>query len=109
MTDRARRWSTPGDPRAGEPPARGLQVGVEPGQHGERAAGHRRLRPTAGDLGQVREVGELAEDEAQGLVVRRAGHRPDPEHVRHQAPRPASAADRAVALIVHEPTTRDPS
>jgi hypothetical protein len=64
----------------GEPPAGGLQVGTELGHHGERTPGHVRDGPAAGDLGQVRQVGQLVEDEPEGVVVRRlllAGHRPD--------------------------------
>ena len=83
------------DPRGvGEPPAGRLEVGAEPGGQGQPAAGHRGRRTATGQLGQVREVRQLAEHHAHRLgVVERvvglraqrlpAGHRPDAGGDRH--------------------------
>ena len=92
---------------AGEPPARGLQVGVEPGHHRERAAGQVGVRATAGQLGQVRQVGQLAEHGAHRLVEVGARHRPDGGGDEGHAG--ATRGTPCVALIVQEPTTREPS
>jgi hypothetical protein len=69
------------DPRgslaAGESPPGGLEVGVELGQDRQGAARHAGVDATIRQLGQVREVGELAEDDAHHLVVLRPGHGTD--------------------------------
>ena len=89
----------------GQSPARGLQVGGEPCHHRQAATGHRGVDPAAGDLGDVRQVGQLAQHDAYGLGVvalLRPGERPD-------SCRPAHAPTLRVASMVADPTTREPS
>ena len=91
----------------GDPPARRLQVDADPVEDGERAAEHAGGGAAAGDLGHVRQVGQLAEDEPDRLVegvLVVPGVRPDAAGERHRA-----ADARDVAVIVQEPTTRVPS
>jgi hypothetical protein len=88
-----------------EPPAGRLEVRTQRRHHREAAAGHPGGHPTARHLGQVRQVGQLLEHEADGLVEGRlvvAGHRPDAGRKRHPE-------TRSVAAIVADPTTRVPS
>ena len=94
--------------RVGQPPAGRLQVGAELGDHREGAAGHVRVRAAAGQLGQVRQVGQLAEHDPDGLVE--VAPRPSPGIDPTPVARDHAAAPRArVAVIVQEPTTRVPS
>ena len=79
----------------GEPPSRRLQVGAQLGHHGERAAGHGRGSAATGQLGEVRQVGKLAEDEPDrlvevALVVARV--RADTAGDRHRGSRPAPSS-----------------
>ncbi len=90
----------------GQPPAGGLQVGGEPGRDREGATGHRRQDAPAGELGDVRQVGELAEHEAHGLGVgrvRRAGQGA------HAGGGGHDMTTGRVDSMVAEPTTRVPS
>ena len=89
--------------RPGQPPAGGLQVGVELGHQPERAADHPRNDASARHLRQERQV-ELAEHDPQRLVevlLVGPGEGADPRGERH-------AGTRSVASIVAEPTTRLP-
>ena len=97
--------------RVGQAPAGRLQVGGEPGQEAGGAADHVGVRPSAGHLGQVGQVGQLAEHDPHRLVevvLVVAGVRPDTRGQAHRSP-PTRAAERSVAEIVHDPTTRVPS
>ena len=64
--------------RAGQPPARGLEVGAELGDDGQRPARHRGGGAALGELGQVRQVGQLADDDAHGLGRVGPGKEPTP-------------------------------
>ena len=102
----------------GQPPPGRLEVGTELGDHRQRPAGHVRDRAPSGQLRHVRQLGQLAEHDAQrfgvlpgvvGLRAERlaAGHGPDAGGQRHAGP--ASTDTRDVAVIVADPTTRVPS
>ena len=94
----------------GEPPAR-RAAGRRRGRRPRPARGRSsRGGAAAGQLGQVRQVGQLAEHDAHGLgvvavVVARAWTRRRWRASRGSTP----TAVRAVAVIVAEPTTRVPS
>ena len=109
---RARRWSMPGAPPAREPPAGRLQVGAQLGHHGERAAGHGRGSAATGQLGQVRQVRQLAEDEPHrlvevALVVARV--RADAAGERHRGSRPAPSSVARRSSGIGSSTTPTPS
>ena len=52
----------------GEPPAGGLQVEPEVADHRQGPTRHRGAHPASRELGQVRQVGSLTEDEPDGLA-----------------------------------------
>ncbi len=90
--------------RVGEPPPGRLQVEAELAHQRHRPAGHPGDRPARRQLGQVREVGQLAEHDPHRL------HEVLPRH-RAEAGGACAHADavRRVEAIVADPTTRVPS
>jgi len=97
-------------PAARQPPARGLEVGAELGDDGQRPARHRGGGAAFGELGQVRQVGQLAHDDAHGFVRVGPGEGADTRREGHAGVSTSSTDDdRAVAVMVAEPTTRVPS
>ena len=96
--------------RVGEPPAGRLQVEAELDRRSASvAARHVRAGAPAGQLGQVRQVGQLTEHEPSGLGEVLAGHRPDAGGRRALIGPAVAAVARRVAEMVAEPTTREPS
>ena len=76
---REQRASTP-EVAAGphtETPATRLEVALEPVQDGQGPADHAGVRASGRQLGDEREVADLAADDAQGLPDVLPGHRPD--------------------------------
>ena len=94
--------------RVGEPPAGRLQVEAELGDHGEGTAAEVGDDPAVGQLGQVRQVGQLPEDHPQRLAEVLAGHRPDAGGEGAHACASGRDGD-GCAEMVAEPTTRVPS
>ena len=93
-----------------QPPARGLEVGAELGDDGQRPARHRRGGAAFGELGQVRQVGELAHHDTHGLARIGPGKGADTRREGHAGVSTSSTDDdRPVAVMVAEPTTRVPS
>jgi hypothetical protein len=62
----------------GQPPAARGDLGRDVDEQASRPADHVGTRPAAGQLGQVREIGQLTGDDAHGLIRVRPWHRADP-------------------------------
>ncbi len=94
---------------AGEPPPRGLEVRPELGHEREGAAGHVGGRAAAGELGQVRQVGQLTEHGLQRLAERGRVVAGEGADARGGQPHASWRSRREARVIVAEPTTRVPS
>ena len=93
------------------PPGR-LQVDAHALEQRERAPDHPGRCAPAGHLGHVDEPGHVRQDDLDGVVegaLVLAGVRPHAARARHALVTGTSTPVRAVAAMVHDPTTRVPS